>query len=407
MNLTLIRWIDFYLGRPLCLLLSLILKIIPRRTMASAPRRILLIQLSEMGATLLAYSAIKRLGQAHPRAQLFFLTFKRNTESVELLRLIPSHQILTIRDASADAFCRDTLKVILRLRRLRFDIVYDLELFSRFSALLTGLSRAPRRAGFDNGTEEGLYRGRLLTHPVLYNTHLHMRLNFLALIETALAAPEPPPQFKQPVTDLPLEVPAFSFRPDTLAVYRKPLAPHKKTLVVNPHAGDLLPIRHWGIDRFARVIAVCLRELDMNVVLIGLANARDDARFILNHVGRHAALIDLIGKTKTVSDLIHVIQVGDVFLTNDSGPAHFATLTDTPSIVLFGPETPRLYAPISPNSQSIYHTFHCSPCLTAKNHRRTLCRDNQCLKHISPEEVIQRIQQMTTNPPTSPPKNLQ
>ena len=46
------------------------------------------------------------------------------------------------------------------------DTVIDLELFSRFTALLTGLSGADRRVGFHRFHNEGLYRGETRCRPV-------------------------------------------------------------------------------------------------------------------------------------------------------------------------------------------------------------------------------------------------
>ncbi len=47
------------------------------------------------------------------------------------------------------------------------------------------------------------------------------------------------------------------------------------------------------------------------------------------------------------------------------------------TIVLFGPETPKLYQPLG-TSRAIYAGLACSPCVSASNHRKTAC-DRQCL----------------------------
>jgi ADP-heptose:LPS heptosyltransferase len=76
-----------------------------------------------------------------------------------------------------------------------------------------------------------------------------------------------------------------------------------------------------------------------------------------------------------------------MLITNDSGPAHMAALTDIKVITIFGPETPALYGPLGPNAANIFAHFSCSPCLSAANHRHTICQDSKCLKAISVEEV--------------------
>ena len=60
-------------------------------------------------------------------------------------------------------------------RRNAIDTVVDLELFSRFTGLLTGFCGADRRIGFYRYNNEGLYRGDMLTHRVAYNPHIHIQ----------------------------------------------------------------------------------------------------------------------------------------------------------------------------------------------------------------------------------------
>ncbi|PIT93873.1 hypothetical protein COU00_02030, partial [Candidatus Falkowbacteria bacterium CG10_big_fil_rev_8_21_14_0_10_43_11] len=90
-------------------------------------------------------------------------------------------------------------------------------------------------------------------------------------------------------------------------------------------------------------------------------------------------------------ELIDLYNIADVLVTNDSGPAHFASLTPIKNFVFFGPETPKLYAPLGKNTHIFYSDFPCSPCLSAFNHRHTSCKDNKCLLVISVEEVYQAV----------------
>ena len=57
------------------------------------------------------------------------------------------------------------------------------------------------------------------------------------------------------------------------------------------------------------------------------------------------------------------------------------------TFVLFGPETPKLYGSLG-NSVPIYAGLACSPCVSAANHRKTTCADNQCLKVILPDDIF-------------------
>jgi hypothetical protein len=65
--------------------------------------------------------------------------------------------------------------------------------------------------------------------------------------------------------------------------------------------------------------------------------------------------------------------------------------------MLFGPETPALYAPLTAQCHSFYSQWPCSPCLTAYNHRDSFCDgDNQCLKVIAPDSVLAKAREFLT-----------
>jgi ADP-heptose:LPS heptosyltransferase len=80
-------------------------------------------------------------------------------------------------------------------------------------------------------------------------------------------------------------------------------------------------------------------------------------------------------------------------LTNDSGPAHFATLADATVVALFGPETPFLYGPLGENAHALWAGLGCSPCVNAFNQRVSVCTNNVCMQHLSVDLVYATIRQ--------------
>ena len=141
-------------------------------------------------------------------AELYFVIFARNVGSLDLTGDFPPANVFTIRDTSLFHLAWDTLAFLVWTRRNAIDTVIDLELFSRFTALITGFSGAQRRVGFHRFHQEGLYRGEMLTHRVAYNPHLHIAKNLIALVE-ALAVPEQVPYTKVVIEDaLKVAIPA-------------------------------------------------------------------------------------------------------------------------------------------------------------------------------------------------------
>ncbi|MBP8035720.1 MAG: hypothetical protein KAY62_04630, partial [Burkholderiaceae bacterium] len=190
------RTIDHRVGVPLCALFSPIVALLDWITLlfkgpAGAPRRLLFIELSEMGSAIIVDPAM-RDAQARG-AEIFFLIFKSNRASLTLLNTVPEKNIFTIDSSSVFTLVRDTIKFLFQARAHKIDTVIDLELFSRFTALLTGLCGARKRVGYHIFHGEGLWRGTMLTHKVHYNPHIHIAKNFLSLIHAAFSsAPEQP-----------------------------------------------------------------------------------------------------------------------------------------------------------------------------------------------------------------------
>jgi ADP-heptose:LPS heptosyltransferase len=115
---------------------------------------------------------------------------------------------------------------------------------------------------------------------------------------------------------------------------------------------------------------------------------------------RNPACIDLTGYTATIRHLLALFHRASLLITNDGGPGQFAVLTPVPTIIFFGPETPLLYGPLSKNAFCFHLGLPCSPCLTAYNHRNSPCDgDNQCLKRITPEQVLAQARAMLGSVP--------
>jgi len=196
MKLRTMRAVDYYIGIPLCFLFTQVVRI--SRLFGSGtgqperPRRIVFIELSEMGSTVIANPALRK-AKEQLNAEIFFLIFERNADSLRLLDTVPESNIVTIREDSLWQLATGSLKFLLWARRNQIDTVVDLELFSRYSALLTGLSGARRTVGFYKFFSEGLYRGEMMTHRVNYNGHIHCAKNFVCMVNALLAEkPETP-----------------------------------------------------------------------------------------------------------------------------------------------------------------------------------------------------------------------
>lgn len=403
LNIKFQRAVDRYAGAPICAMFSLIERIrtiIMGKKAPSAPRKILVILLSEMGSLVLAHPMFVRLQKEYPEATLHALLFHKNREVLDLLQVMPQENVLTISDRSLPAFVMESLHTIWRMRKLRFDVVIDCELFSRVSSIFSYLSGASLRVGFHRHTQEGLYRGSFINRPVLYNPYRHLSQQFLTMV-AVIKSTSMPSDKRLPVA-YSITPPVFDFPPQELEQVATrlhtdfPVLKGKRLVLVYP-SGGILPIRAWPLGNYSHICASLLQE-GYAVAVIGLQQDKLQAQAILVHC-QHPACIDLTGYTHSVRHLLAIFNHAALLITNDGGPGQFAALTPIPSLVFFGPETPILYSSLAKNSHCFYLGLPCSPCLTAYNHRASPCDgDNQCLKQITPEQVLIKAREVLGSP---------
>ena len=115
-------------------------------------------------------------------------------------------------------------------------------------------------------------------------------------------------------------------------------------------------------------------------------------------------IIQFAGKT-TLRQLLVLYRRSEVLVTNDSGPAHFASLTPIHVVTLFGPETPALFGARSPNATALWAGIACSPCVNAYNNRQSVCRNNLCMQAITVDEVFETVARIYDSRTTTAPRS--
>lgn len=396
MKIETMRKIDFAVGIPLSFIVSLIKPLIPsRKATGSTPKNILFIELSEMGSALLADPAMER-AKTKFNANLFFVIFKRNKASLDFLKSIDEQNIFTIEDNSLFNIIRDAVRLFFWCEKNKIDATIDLELFSRATALLAFLTRSSIKAGFHNYHGEGLYRGSFLNRNVQYNPHIHIAKNFVALVDSVFTSELQIPYLKKEITDAEIKIrkitPSEEAKSRVLesirTLYPK-LSSDQKIFLVNPNASEFLPQRKWPLRNYTELVKIVLeKHPEILILMTGAPTEHEEIQTIEDAV-RSDRCHNFAGKVK-FADLTTLYSLSKVLITNDSGPGHFSSVTDIRSFVFFGPETPHLYGSLG-NSSPIYANFACSPCVSAYNHRKTPCIDNQCLKVLKPQMVYEMI----------------
>ena len=398
------RAIDHWVGVPLCAIASPLVALMDSiknifSRSPEVPKKLLFIELSEMGSAILVDPAMRN-AQARG-AELFFLIFKSNRASLTLLNTVKSENIFTIDSSSLGGLIKDTLRFLIVARHHRIDTVIDLELFSRFTALLTGLCGARRRVGYHIFHGEGLWRGFMLTRKVHYNPHIHITKNFLSLIHAAFAKQIEVPFSKIQIPDSEIRLEQAVINPIALEKVRERIEKLAKEagieytqgknrlILINPNASDLLPQRRWAQQRFSELIQGVHQQYPSDLILITGSPAEFAYVEKVRVVANIKNAMNFAGQV-SFAELPPLYTLSDVMVTNDSGPGHFSAVTPLRTVVLFGPETPALYGSIG-NSIPITANLACSPCVSAANHRKTPCQDNVCMQAITVSQVLDKV----------------
>jgi len=397
MKIDSMRRIDYWIGIPICFILSIFTwigkKVKRQNVNTDRIKKILFVEFSELGSAILSYPSMKKAKERYPDSEIYFWIFESNKDAILALNIMPDDNIFTLKTSNFIALTFGLIRNLVNIWKEKIDVVIDMELFSRFSSIATCLTGSPMRIGFSKYSQEGLYRGNLLTHKVPYNPYIHISVNFLFLVH-ALKSPSdqiPLIKIKLDSSDTNLALPKLeSSKKNEEHIWNKlkeadaTINKQSKIVVIHPSVNEALPLRRWDFNNYLQLVKKLLDDPDIFIIMAGsLYGSLED---VISQQLQIARVINFIGKT-TVQELIDLFNISRILISHDSGIIHIAALTNINILALFGPETPVLYAPLTPNVQIFYKKFSCSPCFSAYNQRVSVCNDNKCLQAISPEEI--------------------
>jgi ADP-heptose:LPS heptosyltransferase len=397
MHFNTIKNIDYWIGRPVCGIFTFFnyvkRKFIPYNY--RSPKKILFIKLIEQGATVLAYSSIKKAVHTIGKENVYFLVFRENRPILDIINMLPEENIIEIDHSSLVLFLLTAARALVKIRRYQIDSTADMEFFSRASVIIALMSGARNRAGLHRYNSEQPYRGDLMTHKIQYNPYLHCSMSYYLLVESLFTSPTEIPLQKISFDRYTIEIPEYKPERAVTEKLRSSIdaALHlsfTKIILLNPNASDMLPLRKWELHKFVELSKKILdHTTDAIIIVTGGKTEASHAEKLCLEVNSDR-MISLAGKT-TLSELMHLYTMSEILITNDSGPAHFASMTDCTIIVLFGPETPQLFSPLSRKQHIIWKRLACSPCVNVFNHRMSPCNDNVCMQQINVEEVFEKV----------------
>ena len=172
----------------------------------------------------------------------------------------------------------------------------------------------------------------------------------------------------------------------------------KRLVGVNPGA-YFGSAKRWLSDRYAVLLDRLIESENVEAVIFGASNEFQIAQAIQSHMRCQPFIFS--GKT-TLSELIAMISVCDLFITNDSGPMHLAAALRVPTLAIFGPTDENTTGPMSPTAVLVKKKVECSPCLL-----RECPIDHRCMTRISVDDVYVQAVEMLRAAPGRKPSHAQ
>jgi len=344
--------------------------------------RILLVRLRQIGDVVFTTPAVHALRRRFPDAHLSYVVEPAAAPIVannpHLNEVIVAPRAPGLRGVLGD------LALARRLRAQRFDLAIDFHGGPRAS-LLTWLSGAPERLGYDVAGRGWMYTRRIARPRELRPRHsVENQWDLLAPLGVS---PPDRSAFPMEMSPDPAAAAAVASR---LALHA--VEPDDRVIVMHVSAGN--PFRRWPAAHFVD-LAVSLAETDPRrriVVTSGPSEHEAGGRVITGAQARlgaaRASQVLSCGEF-SLTELRALLDRACLYIGGDSGPLHVAATTTVPVVGLYGPTLPVRSAPWRAErwiTESVdAGSLPCRPC------DQRVCEpgDFRCLTSITPEQVVE------------------
>ncbi len=270
----------------------------------------------------------------------------------------------------------ETLKLIKKIRKEKFDRVFDLFGNPR-TAIQVLFSGIKDRYGFDNRFRSFVYNHiyqRLQKGKHYHQTELYCNFfNYFGL----------KCEYTHPILKMPENV----IKKAKEAIPQE-YANLKPFVAVNPNS--TFPTRAWPEKNIIDFINFWYEKTKVPVMLTWGKGEEATSQNIIKKVGSEKAFMH---KPVKLNEFVALLSLLDVFISGDSGPMHMAWATGTKVVSLFGPTTEIDVEPLGEqNITLVAKEVDCLRC------HKEYCSSKKCMYAITPQMVIDALEKIKVFP---------
>jgi lipopolysaccharide heptosyltransferase II len=334
-----------------------------------AQLKILILKPSSLGDVIQALPVLRLLKLHLPASEIHWWLQSELTTLLhgdpDLAGIIPFER----RNWGATGYWFGAWRGLRAMRRHHFDWVIDLQSLAR-SGLVAWLANGDLTVGMDDHREGARAFYDLIVRRGSWDTHA---VDWYLKVLPALGVPTDRRFVWMP------ERPNIA---ETVRAKWQPAA--KRWIVLQP--GARWRNKRWPVEHFARLVGEDFGWADdVRFAILGSTGERELGRAIATANPRRC--LDLSGNI-TLPEMVEWIRLGELTITNDTGPMHVAAALGKPLIALFGPTEPRRTGPYNQFDCVLRHPLPCAPCM------RDTCdfeKPLECLRALTPEHVLERV----------------
>lgn len=340
-------------------------------------KRILMIQLGDIGDVVLSLHCVRALREHFPSARIVVAVWAKARELIEECPWADDIICVDKSNSGLSAVLSYHYQFFQRLRKFRFDLVIDLRTGTRgaIMALLTG---AKLRIGYHT-YKETFWRNWVFTHlkPFIPDLERHQSKHYQSLLQQCgIAIPDGYPQIT--ISSANRQKAGQLFNHHNICTTEP---------IVALHPFALWRYKEWPNAKSAELARRLTREFNITIVVLGSAQERDRAQTIVDHCKNHNRVVNLAGETD-LRVLPAVLQQCQLLIGMDSACGHIAAAVATPCITIFGPGKAGVWAPLGEQNRMVSMPI---PCIHCGQKGCDGQGQSKCLEELAVEDVFETV----------------